>query len=585
MTKRTGVRDTLCIIAITIVFVMILSFFWDFYYGVNDDITTRNVLSGSYTGIPYPQGTQGTLTLYPITAVMSGLYTVISSVDHWGYFIVMSHLICFFIVAKSVMNRAKEHKTAVFVLTFTVFWVTDIINIVYFQFTTVAAVYAAVGIFLLLLENSDLKHHVPSICMFVLSFCVRKGTTGMIVPFIALVWLFKIYGKRDESLRIMKRAVCYCVILGIVCGGLFAIDICADWRGYRDEYYQEFETLRIKAWDYHGIPYYDSYPEFYQSLGNGQGISKEEFDLINTGNMTMDFSVDAKELLESMTQYSQYTYGFAALKDKLALSKDLFLTVFERETVKPLVLFIGLIWVLAAAYLIVHRKFLHLILLCMGVLGVVAEAACLLFVRRMPERIWQSLFLVAALWILGVCLQVQTAQEKTQPSGQYRGDIAVFVLTLLVSAGVVSLALAPAIDQKQATYEKQYQNAMEINQYCAEHTENVYCSPYTFFTTTDKLGRDSWYSNRFNNCIRIGFGSYGPAYRAMLEYAGISGTVEEAILTQDNVYMMGTYSDKSLPVFDAYFTWKYGDDYSYEVVDMPKDNMYVWKVRLKEDEK
>lgn len=391
MMKRNGVCNTICIIAVIIVFMIILSFFWDLYYGVNDDITTRNVLSGSYTGVPYPQGTQGTLTLYPITAVMSGLYTVISSVDYWGYFIVTSHLICFFVIAKSVMNRVKDHKIVVFILVFAVYWVIDIVNIIYFQFTTVAAVYAATGIFLLLLENSDLKHYIPSICMFVLSFCIRKGTTGMIIPFIALVWLFKICEKREKPLKILKRALCYCVILGIVCGALFAIDLCADWNGYRDKYYQEFETLRIKAWDYHGIPYYDSYPEFYQSLGNGQGISKEEFDLINTGNMTMDFSVDAKELLEYMTQYSQYVYGFAALKDKLALSKDLFMTGFERETIKPLLLFIGLIWILASIYLIAHRKFLHLILLCTGVLGVAAETACLLFVRRMPERVWHSL--------------------------------------------------------------------------------------------------------------------------------------------------------------------------------------------------
>lgn len=583
MTKRTEVSNTLCILTVAIAFFIILSFFWDFYYGVNDDITTRNVLSGSYTGVPYPQGTQGTLTLYPLTAVMSGLYAALSAIDHWGYFLVASHLICFFIIAKSVLNRVKIHKSALFVLVFAAFWTIDIINIIYFQFTTVAAVYAATGIFLLLLENSDLKCYIPSVCMFAVSFCIRKGTTAMILPFIALVWLYKVIEKRESFREVLKRAICYFAVLGIVFGGLFAIDICADWRGCRDKYYQEFETLRIKAWDYHGIPDYDSYPEFYQSLGNGQGISKEEFNLINTGNMTMDFAVDTKEILDYMTQYSEHKYSETALKDKLALSKDLFMTGYERETIKPLVWSAGLLFLLALIYLMAHRKYLHLILLCMGEFGVVAETACLLFVRRMPERIWQSLLLVAELWILGVFLLSWTSSEESQPSERHKGDIVLAGLAVLACLGSFSFGLAPAINEKQAVYENAYQNAVWIDQYCAEHTGNIYCSPYTFFTTTDKLGRGSWYTNRFNNCIRIGFGSYGPAYRAMLAYAGIGGTVEEAILTQDNVYMMGRYSENSLPVFDAYFSWKYGDAYSYEVADMPEADIYVWKVHLKED--
>ena len=104
-------------------------------------------------------------------------------------------------------------------------------------------------------------------------------------------------------------------------------------------------------------------------------------------------------------------------------------------------------------------------------------------------------------------------------------------------------------------------------------------SCYNFLSgDTSKLGKE--YNLRFENRIRIGLLVFTPAYYERLERAGIVGTIEEAITTRDNVFLMGQNVDGQLPELDSYFREKYGDAYSYEVVDILDESVYIWKVHL-----
>ena len=68
----------------------------------------------------------------------------------------------------------------------------------------------------------------------------------------------------------------------------------------------------------------------------------------------------------------------------------------------------------------------------------------------------------------------------------------------------------------------------------------------------------------------------------MLETAGVTGTLEQAIVTQGNAYLIGENVEDELIALDNYFSEKYGDTYSYEVVDVLDGDIYVWKVHLDE---
>lgn len=580
--KKRGYENIMILISI-IIFLFFLCFFWDFYYGVNDDIATRNVFSGGYTGVPRPQRTSCVVTLYPIAFCISGLYGLVSGIDFWGIFLAASHPICFWLIAKTVLGAVKDkgNKIGVFIVTFLVFWTVDLVNLMFFQFTTVAAIYAATGIFLLFMESRSGISYIPSICMLIMSYGIRKKITMMAFPFIGLIWIYKAYKGRHDIKRVVKQGICYFVITGLLCGSMWVMDFCANKESYYNKYYQDYEALRVKAWDYHEIPDYDTNAVFYQSLGDG--FSREEYGLVSQGNMAMDFSMDVKEALSYMVKYSETNKRYLGLKYKIQVAMNLFITVFNRILIKPLVTIVGIMLILVLVYLKYARRISKLIFLLMGELGAVAEAGILLYTGRMPERIWQSLLLFAVAWMFGILIAGEHESLEEYSVSYLRIRRTIFLVAMFCLL-VFCFWLIPSINKTQARYEKTYHKSKVINEYCMGHSENIYCCPYSFFNgDVDKLGSGSWYSDQFKNYIRIGWGAFNPAYYAMLERAGITGTVEEAIMTQDNVLMMGTYDQNSLPLFDSYFTWKYGDDYSYKVVDVIEEYIYVWEVHLQEE--
>lgn len=584
MARKKRIYYNLAVLAFIAAFLIILCRFWDIYYAVNDDIATRNVLSGSYTGSPRAQSTSCILSLYPITFCISGLYRLIPNVDVWGFFLMASHLICFLLIMNTVMGKVKTggHVIKVCIAVSIFFWTFDIVNLIFFQFTTVAAIYAATSVFLLLMESNTLISYIPSICMLAISFCIRKDTTIMVLPFVGLAWLYKVCADRNEIKKAVKQGICYFVITGLLCSGLLAIDIYANRASYFNKYYQEYEALRIDAWDYRAIPDYDTNPVFYQSFRNGEGLSKEEYSLISQANMAMDFSVDVKEVLHYMVQYSKAVDHYVALKYKIQAARNLFMTVFVRDLIKPLVVSTGIMLILISAYLIYARKALKLLFLLTGEAGIVMEACILLYRGRMPERVWQCLILIAVVWMFGILAVGEGEAAGKECITDRINRRSVFLLELFCLS-VFCVCLIPAINITQKRYEKSYHRSKIVDEYCMEHSENIYCFPYSFFTTVDKLGNKGWYSDQFKNYVHIGWGAFNPAYYEMLNHAGIDGTVEEAVVMQDNVYMMGTYADNSLPLFDSYFMWKYGEDYSYEVVDVLEEEIYVWKVHLQKN--
>lgn len=577
MREKIKNSNALIAIGLTIVFVVVICCCWDLYYAVNDDVTTRNVIFGKYTGSAHPQGT---LIKYPLAALLSGLFYIFSNIDVYGLFLVTSHFVCFFMISRSVLQKFPRQRVWVLLLVGTVFFMADVPNIIYFQFTTTATMYAATGTFLLLTEKPVMKKMLPSICLFALSFCIRKETFVMILPFIALTWLLKVYENRKEFKSIVLQGILYFLALGVLCVGINMVHNVANWEGYQNKSYQEFSLNRTNVRDYDGVPDYDTNLEFYQSIGEN-GMTREEYNLIRYQMVDMDFSTDINSVLNDMHQYNLVIRSNIGFDDRMSLMKERFQNVSQRIMVKPQVMIGVLLLFLAGIYLAATKKWIYLLFLATGCMGVTAEVVLLLYNGRLPERVLQSLMLIAVLWILGICVQAFYNISKTEDSHKKTLDIIWYSLAVLSCLIVFVGWLFPAIIEKQQEYAERYAKSELVNEYCSQHSENIYFSPYNFLSgDTDCLG--TGYSNQFDNRIRIGLGSFAPTYYDMLETAGISITPEQAIVTQGNAYLIGENVEDELIALDNYFSEKYGDTYSYEVVDVLDGDIYVWKVHLDE---
>lgn len=418
---------------------------------------------------------------------------------------------------------------------------------------------------------------IASLTCLLLAFSVRKETYVMVLPFIILAWIVKLYQNRDNRKKVIRVGATYILSAIVLAGGIQVIHKLADREQFFNDELIEFSTHRNNIRDYDGVPDYDMNAEFYQSIG----VTREEYSLIRYQMITMDFSTDIKEIAKELYHYNIWKKNYIELKDKLWMAKEKFLNVYDRVLIKPQIFIVMVTAFGLGIYFLFYKKWVWFLFMLLGWLGAGAEMFCLLYKGRLNERVVKSLVLIAVMWMFAVFLQAMYHDKDTLPKHKGRIQWLSYGLMLVYLCTFV-FQMIPAIDEKQGEYEQRYQQSILVNDYCAQHSNNIYFSCYAFLSgDTNKLGNK--YDNRFNNRIRIGLIPFTTTYYESLERAGIKGSEEEAITMQDNVFLMGENVEGQLPELDRYFKRKYGEAYSYEVVDILNDSIYVWKVHLEEE--
>lgn len=572
--KEIKENSIIWIVGVMAVSAIMVCCLWRIYYVTVDDVFYRNIIVGKYTGTIRPSGT---MIKYPLALILALVSIVFSSVDVYGIFLEMSHFLCFFLIARCVLRRLPSGGIGALCMICMVFWVIDIPNIIFVQFTTTAAVYAAAGVFILLLEKEGIKEQFLSVGMFVMSVCIRKETFIMVLPFILLVWLLRLWdGYRPEKNmgRAVRQCAFYLLALSVLYGGIIMVDYLA---GDRDKAHEEYRAHRANVRDYDGVPDYDTYPEFYQSLGEN-GMSRAEYTLITQQMVVFDFSTDIHDVFKYMHGLNLKNRARLEIKYKLTAAMAKFLTVWERVLVKPQIVIAGLTWVIVGVWLLIRKRRMYLLFALTGGLGIIGEAFVLLYRGRMPERVMQSLMLTAVLFFFGILVRAIWRETDEKDQRTRKGSRSCYVLLSVSYIAVFAIMLLPAIYSKQAEYEQRYVTNAIVDDYCAEHPENVYFTVGSI-GDTDRLGGK--YNNHFVNYISPIL-NLGPSYYELLERAGIEGTAEHAITTQDNVYLIGKEGNAKFIALDEYFAEKYKEAYSCEIVDTLEDSFCVWKVQVRQ---
>ena len=100
-----------CIAAgITAVIMLLIAALFDYYFDLNDDVFMKNILSGSYTGIPEDHNIQ---MLYPISALISLVYRLFRGVDVYGIFLCACQFACIYLVLGRVITAVGSIKSKV----------------------------------------------------------------------------------------------------------------------------------------------------------------------------------------------------------------------------------------------------------------------------------------------------------------------------------------------------------------------------------------------------------------------------------------------------------------------------------------
>lgn len=463
---------------------LFLAVFFDFYYDLNDDTAMKDILSGTYTGIPEGRNIQ---MLYPLGWAVSVLYRLLPAVPWYGCFLCFCQFFALWTIVSAAGTRAQnpERRPAVFLLLTAAGLTLLLYEFVFIQYTVTAGLLAAAALTRLLAgpdgDTGDFgKYHAVTAALCALSFYLRTEMFLLLGPFLALAVCWRLAEYRGENRQAGRGALRrYAGLAGTVVI-LTGAGLAADYAAYGSAEWKDFRLFfdaRTAVYDFYGIPDYEQNREFYESVN----VSPARYTLLQNYNFDLDTGIDT-EMMERIA-------GYGAAHQEQGPARRLYESMY------------------AYGYRFVHGEELFFdVLLCLAWFFLIRAAlrernrallgklAMLFFVRtglwlfllyrgRMPERITHPLYLLEGILLLWL-FQEPLQWKKFEKSA----------ILFLYAALFVCVAAA----QGQTVW-RQYQDREARNvqwqawkTYCAEHPSSFYfVDVYSSVAYSEKLFADT----------------------------------------------------------------------------------------------
>ena len=233
--KTRGYENCILAFAVMGASALLMGFFFDFYFDMNDDTMMRDIMSGIYSGTPDGHNMQ---TLYPLGVLIALCYQMYGAFPWYGAFLFLCQFGCFFLVGVRLCTLTDtffDQKQAVSagastgdggiyrrfagkllcLLTMTAFqwgiWLIHTVNVQY-TITSGMLVGAAVFLFLTMQEGEVsgkgyktlpvkvfLLGSLPSLLLFLLAFHLRSEMALLTLPFLGLAGLLGWWTDRPVS--------------------------------------------------------------------------------------------------------------------------------------------------------------------------------------------------------------------------------------------------------------------------------------------------------------------------------------------------------------------------------------------------
>lgn len=275
----------------------IAGLFFDFYYDLNDDVLIKDIVSGAYSGSPDAHSIQ---MLYPVSFIISLLYTILPVMPWQGLFLCGCHGICFYLIAKRSLSFTGKTINKIFLLLSEGVLVIALFlwELVMVQYTVTSALLAACACFLVFTQKNDVN--VAAIILVILAFNIRSEMLLLMSPFIALTGILK--WSQEKTVFSLDNAKKYLGLIATILLGMglsLLIDFIAysgtEWKTFRD-----FFDARTRVYDYTWYPPYEEAKEFYHEIG----LTEVQVELIDNYNFGLDEAIDA-DTLWSITEYAE----------------------------------------------------------------------------------------------------------------------------------------------------------------------------------------------------------------------------------------------------------------------------------------
>ena len=605
------IRDMLFSLAVTLLCAIVVGYFYDLYYDLNDDVLIKDILAGTYTGTPEGRNIQ---MLYPVGFLISVLYRLSPALPWYGIFLCACHALCFLLIGKRVISFTNGFLKKSILLLFQTFLFAGLLlwELVYVQYSITCAMLVATGVFLFCTTDDEqqigrfIRKNIVSMILVILGFYIRTEMMLLLCPLIGAAGIAKwSHGAKHThtSMFGVENLIKYLTTPIVVAAGM-GIGLLLNTLAYSGSEWNEFDRFfayRTELYDFQNEPPdYAQNRAYYRQLG----LDESEVELLLNYNFAIDESLNA-DVLESIVEYNRTELGRSYFKNSLyeGIREYLYRLLHAEDGV----------W----AYLVIA---LYLLIFLTGMLqwdySVPWKLALLAFMRtvswmylimrgRTPERITVSLYLceVLILFALLLCQMHAFYADYRRKLFQTKADRAISredaprhkkrapylplyrkywrVTVMLI---VTALVLVPVmrdvteVEQEQARRERVNEEWDGLRAYFAEHEENFYLlDVYSTVAYSERMvPADNSYRN-YELCG--GWASKSPIYAEKLSRYGV-GNIESDLLYMNNLYFV-TRTDRDTDWMIAYYRCK-GYDVRVACEDLVETggerNFYICKV-------
>ena len=515
------------------VYILVLWNLIPFVYGIIDDRSMMEIVSGQYLGMPDPH----TIFMgYWYSLFLTGLYTVLPNVDWYAfYYIVMQAMCMILILFRLVRERGRKwEKVLCAVLALSSFAAFGVQATVQLSFTTTAAVLGVTVVFLYATaEKLEWKDAAFLFFLLFLTSQVRFDIFCMTVPVCAVLWIFRVavQGQRERIQFLMPAAAL--AVLALAMLGNLAGYGSAEWRAYKS-----YDNSRTAIYDFpnYTFPEYEGAEELYSSVGietKSRARTLINYNYTADDQITPEFFRDYIEAYQKMYSSEQTVVQrlIQSVKDYLKGVRD---NRFYMQHLLGLAMYAGLV------ILALWKKEWGLLAktLCTGgIQGIMW--IYLLYKGRIPDRVIYSMNLMLLVTVF--LLWREIFPRISLPGAARKAGVVACMFLLCYLAG----AQTAKFRGKNQELSRWNWNIESLKEYCMEHPDNFYFNDVTslaFTTYNVRLWRDQPY---VMNYMSLGdWMSFSPIWKKKLEQEGIE-SVKEALYGRNNVYLICSF-DKGL---------------------------------------
>lgn len=605
--RKQGYKNCILTLAVLGVSALLMGFFFDFYFDMNDDTMMRDIMSGVYSGTPDGHNMQ---TLYPLGALLALCYQIYGSFPWYGAFLFLCQFGCFFLVGvrlctlTDIFCRQKFAGKLSCLLLLVLFqwgiWLSHMVNVQY-TITCGMLVGAAVFLFLTMPEGAlfgkdtsplsvkaFLQKSLPALFLVLLAFHLRSEMALLTLPFLGLSGIFCWW--EDGPVFAKKNLQKYGGLFLLLLAGM-GLSLGADSLAYGGEWrtFRQFFNDRTTIYDFYPevLPK-ETLDEDLEKLGVSFGAQI----LLANYNFGLDERIDA-QMLSDVAAYAKEHVGGerdwgAVFKEKLRLY--CYRSIHTGDAPYNFLVILGYgVNIIAIAILMrqdVRRLLSAAIRLCLIFLVRSALWMFVLMRGRDPERITHPLYLVEFCLLAGLFLSYLWRKAANDSAVSRRGNFAAGRNILLGAAAALLLLSVwglwkgfPAVQADQVRRQEAGREWEAIDTYCRAHPDTFYFEDvYSTVAFSGKLLE--WRDHTLANYdIAGGWMCKSPLYPKKLAAFGIEAAADalaegqaDFIMSHEEESLRGLswmevpYTEKGMAVYIEKYD-EIGESYSvYQVI-------------------